>query len=59
MTHIKPIATDPVINEMMELVAKVRSGEIISLTVISTDVSGNISAKKVVEPSLIERKYWA
>ena len=59
MSNIKEIKNDPVIRELMQLVARVRSGEIISMTVITTDKAGEITAKKICEPSLLDRRYWA
>jgi hypothetical protein len=59
MANLTELRNDPVITELMELVAKVRNGEVISMTVITTNKAGEITAKKIVEPSLLKMRYWA
>lgn len=52
MTDIVSMNTDPVIKELLELVASVRNGSIVSLSYVATTSDGNVLSKKLCEPSL-------
>jgi hypothetical protein len=59
MDNVKKMNNCGVICELMELVAKVRRGDVVSVTVVTTGCDGVVSAKKLCEPSQLDFRYIA